>query len=52
MTGDPVVSVLSSRSSEIPGASDPGAGQTVKVKMRCLDVKQAKGVKRMTVRVF
>lgn len=30
MTGEPVVSVLSSRSSEIPGASEPGAKQMVK----------------------
>lgn len=30
--GEPVVSVLSSRSSEIPGASDPGAKQ---VNIRC-----------------
>lgn len=35
MMGEPVVSVLSSRSSEIPGASDPGAEQMVKVGIRC-----------------
>lgn len=34
MMGEPVVSVLSSRSSEIPGASDPGAGHIVKVKVK------------------
>lgn len=35
MMGEPVVSVLSSRSSVIPGASAPGAEQMVEVKIRC-----------------
>lgn len=35
MMGEPVVSVFSSRSSEIPGASEPGAKQMVKEKTGC-----------------
>lgn len=34
MMGEPVVSVLSSRSSEIPGASEPGAEQMVKARYK------------------
>ena len=46
MMGEPVVSVLSSRSSEMPGASEPGAEQMVEVKMRCFiyTVKQAEAL--------
>jgi len=35
MMGEPVVSELSARSSEIPGASEPEAEQMVRRRIRC-----------------